>query len=507
MMTRKSWPLLMALVLGMSLVWLLTEDQSSRMGEVSVLTFADGEHDVSETVRPKQTGLLLPRRVQPVRLIADPILQPDAVGLAPDVVKSEGTATIRGFVRDDRGTSISSANVIIQKRQEPVPANEELAAFLPAGEDRAREDGSYAVTGLALGTYRVLVEPDDLPQGILKPKHRDALAEVSISNEGETVWADVVLTRGATVEGRVLGPDGAGVVGARLTVWFSDYGGHGLAAHPVSQRDGYWRADGVHPGSGRVSVSLPSDPTLSELVRPAPIRFEVPAGGSQWIDIRYERGTTTVRGRVIDQMGGPFPGVEVACWEKAPAGTGPLVGDGDLRLPWRRYLRGERTDSTGSYELKHLPSSEIIVAFYSEEWSERPSYQEEEVFVTGPRGPVLELDLRSAPARVDAEDVTLSRRSVFKLNGTVHWDHSGKLAIGGGFHARLTIAPLSTPQEAEEPLDFHNGRFHWECEAPAQPMVLRVYSKHTGAVIMQRLITPRSYETEAIDIRLPNIRP
>src|SRR5262249_26344141 len=151
---------------------------------------------------------------------------------------------------------------------------------------------------------------------------------------------EIVLSRGATVEGRVLDGEGRPIAGARIELAGEDgtplAGAGATAAAPglrfeargelgglrgaipypparalsgapasATAKDGRFRVTGLRPGRVVVSAWHP------DFMRGSAAPVELPPGGSATVELRLEPGQL-VRGRVLDERGDPIAGAEVS---------------------------------------------------------------------------------------------------------------------------------------------------------------------------------------------------
>lgn len=219
--------------------------------------------------------------------------------------------------------------------------------------EKGRTDagGSFELSSVAPGRVELLV--DD-------PRFAPATAALSVFG-AEPCEAEIVLSRGAPVIGRVLAPNGAPVAGARVFV--DGYEPRGT----VSREDGGFRLDGVPEGSVEIHATAP------EFGRGA---FGASGGWGEPVAIALRAGQTAtgidvvlpsplfVSGRVVAD-GAPVASVAVnvvvyvirkwltddttpsphlareRCWEPSPSGRPAAVRRGrGFRSTVRSRLRG-----------------------------------------------------------------------------------------------------------------------------------------------------------------------
>ncbi len=166
------------------------------------------------------------------------------------------------------------------------------------GLEQSDAAGRFAIDGLAAGPVELRVLADGFVPYVL--------AGVELPEGGEQSGLEVVLERGATVEGRVLRPDGELAAGALLTA------GDGVGARPADG-EGAFRLAGLRPGPLVVKAEHPDYPPVSRDLDVRP--------GTNPLTVVFEAGGE-VAGRVLDPDGLPLGGAEIHLFPSAPtAGT------------------------------------------------------------------------------------------------------------------------------------------------------------------------------------------
>ena len=193
---------------------------------------------------------------------------------------------------------------------------------------RTDEDGRYEIEVDAPGHYTVLVGQEDLGE-------EDATTEFLVTiPEVDEHRLDLALPIGV-IEGRVLGPGGDPLAGARVS-WKREGSLGALSitsgAHATSTDErGAWRFAGLRPGTYAVRASAPWQEGGDELGRDLAdgLRLaedEVLRG----IDLRLPRAGRAI-GRVVDVHGEPVAGATVFARDAAGRartwrGRGPTPG-------------------------------------------------------------------------------------------------------------------------------------------------------------------------------------
>lgn len=182
------------------------------------------------------------------------------------------------------------------------------------------DDGRFTVDGLEPGRFTLRVTADGFEQEDL-----DGLEAVEGKSLDDLV---VVLQAGAYVEGRVLGPDGASVIGARVSL-AGDEGGPGNfggAASATTDGDGSYRLDNL--AAGAVSVQATYE-TYPRAVRDAQL-----TAGANRVDLQFTGGQD-VSGFVRDDAGAAVMRAEVrlATGDRPFGGYSAQSGDdGSFRI-------------------------------------------------------------------------------------------------------------------------------------------------------------------------------
>jgi len=157
---------------------------------------------------------------------------------------------------------------------------------------------------------------DDLRPGRVKlsvraPRYQPAdLPDVALSGGGTDEPLEIVLQRGAVIEGKVLSADGEPVIGATVRVLGEGASAPGvdfLSGWAETDGDGFFRLDSVTPGKRAIEVSHLDHPR-------AVLSIEV-ENGSQWLDVRLKDARhSTISGVLIDggEAGASLGGVRVA---------------------------------------------------------------------------------------------------------------------------------------------------------------------------------------------------
>jgi Carboxypeptidase regulatory-like domain len=187
---------------------------------------------------------------------------------------------IAGRVVDESGEPVAGAAILVSE--------ESPGTALTAGT-QSDVQGRFALEDLKPGKVRLAAFSTGFLRTVL-----DALT----LQPGEAVEdLEVVLRRGATIEGRVLAPDGSPAPGAKVTLEVKDRGSaFGMAGQPeaVTDEEGQYRLDGVPEGAHTVTAR--KDGSL-------PTRKDIEArAGANRLDLRLEGGSE-VSGWIVSAEG------------------------------------------------------------------------------------------------------------------------------------------------------------------------------------------------------------
>lgn len=217
---------------------------------------------------------------------------------------------ISGRVVDDSGAPVTGARVLA------VPEG-------PGGGGAAGpldDNGGFVIENVSPGRLTLAVAAP----GFLPARRRgiEVVAGKNVSG------LEVVVRKGAVIEGRVTTSDGRPAAGTHLRVMpVADPGGPLLAAlglsEAVANEDGAYRLEGVTEGARSIVAESQDHPKAVQTLAVQP--------GSNHLDFQLANGRE-VSGRVLDSQGQPIPGAEVRLTSQTgswPAATGP---DGGFRL-------------------------------------------------------------------------------------------------------------------------------------------------------------------------------
>lgn len=356
----------------------------------------------------------------------------------PLVITLEPAARLSGRVVDPDERGIADAAVTVTPRGSPEGTVGVVARREVGGRSTTTdEEGQFEVDGLAPGLARV----EASAQGYLAEE--PAEAELPLGGAVEDI--EIVLRRGAVIEGTVSDPTGAAVSGADLRAG---------PARDRSAADGSFRLVGLDEGFvGLFTYHSDYKPGAQEVeVRP----------GTNRVEVVLEDGFT-LAGRTVDQGGRPIAGVRVQLHsESLRAGRGyQVVSEGDGAF---RAVVGE----AGRYRLVALREGFAPRQISGVELGPVPVEDLEVVMGPGAAivGQILGLELDD----LATVQVVASRDDLGEVHGTV--DYQGRYRVdhllpgdwrlraqvaGGRRQATATVAVTEGQREVERDLDLGDG--------------------------------------------------
>jgi carboxypeptidase family protein len=252
----------------------------------------------------------------------------------PVLVRLDPAARISGTVKDDSGEPVAGANVLLSEVSsaagDGAPPQDRTR---PVGAAVSDAEGRFAAADLPPGRFSLLAAAPGFLSATLKG--------LDLPDGGEIAGVEVVLPRGATVQGTVSTPDGTPAAGAKVIA--IDGGGAAaqtLVGRPetIADGDGHYQLGGVSEGPHTILAEHPD-------FRPARRPLQVQPG-SNTLDLRLERGAE-ISGRIASREG-PVAGADVRLLPQSsgaadalppPQLSGPdgafrfpQVGDGRYRL-------------------------------------------------------------------------------------------------------------------------------------------------------------------------------
>lgn len=219
---------------------------------------------------------------------------------------------ISGRVVDDSGAPVTRAQVLAVY-EGPGPGGGGAAESLD-------ENGGFVIENVSPGRFTLAVAAPGF-----QPAQRKGIEVVA----GKDVSGlEVVVRKGATVEGRVTTTEGRPVAGAHLRVMPTGNAGNPLLAalglpEAVADGDGTYKLEGVPEGARSIVAEERDHPKVVQTLAVQP--------GSNHLDFQLADGRE-VSGQVVDPQGQPIPGAEVSLSSQSGAWRETTGPDGGFRM-------------------------------------------------------------------------------------------------------------------------------------------------------------------------------
>lgn len=219
---------------------------------------------------------------------------------------------------------------------------------------RTGSDGRYRVRGLRPGSATVRAE---------EPRHVPWTRHSVPIEKGASRTLDVLLTRGATLSGRVVDEDGRPVAGAGVSLLSSSESSldaavrlRGEASRLRTRPDGSFTATRLPPGENqRLSVQHP------EFERGTVGGISLVAGGTRsGVVVTIRRGVV-LTGRVSDPDGNPIAGAEVSAGRSFSVRSSSGGSLTRVRVEMMEAPRTARSGGDGAFELRGLAPGGVSV--------------------------------------------------------------------------------------------------------------------------------------------------
>jgi protocatechuate 3,4-dioxygenase beta subunit len=339
MRTRELLPLLVlcALLLGGGLFWLAQRgDPAAERGARAPQTSERSSAARADLAAPEVAAA--DAAEERALVDTDEALPEDPAANAGSSDEPRASAPrIRGRVVGPDGASIPGALVFASSQQGMSLdfAGEDSSEWVRRWSATTDSQGAFELRGPSPGPLHVLARADGFA-----PLDRDGLTLAA----GEFVELEpLILARGTILEGHVLGPDGRGVVGAKLldlrTSGALVMRLPGTQDRPLAVTDGAgaFRVAQLACGPWRIAVRSDDHPT-----RVFEGSAESPGRQTEWLTFQVEEGQT-IAGRLIGAPQGELTQLVVRAvparegWEFDPAQglegrLGPIQADGSFRV-------------------------------------------------------------------------------------------------------------------------------------------------------------------------------
>ena len=263
------------------------------------------------------------------------------LGITPANAADLSDASISGKITAPAGVDLSAARVYAYTAD----------GYSYTGTGQLNDDGSYTVTGLPAGSYKVQFTGNNsggLDQWYSGATSFDSATPVTLTAGQSFSGVDAVLVKGASISGKVTVPAGADVTGvgvmalATESPWQNGYG-------QVSA-DGTYTLRGLQAGSYKVQFSGNNS-----------------GAASQWYGGATSSAATPVVLGAGQDLTGISPtlakGASISGTITAPAGLEPNAGQVNFVLPDGSWENSVQIGADGAYKVTGLPAGTYKVQF------------------------------------------------------------------------------------------------------------------------------------------------
>lgn len=239
----------------------------------------------------------------------------------PVRVVLQPAARVSGHVTGPDGKPVAGATVALRESATQVVGNPFSHPTRKAHEGVTDDDGAFSFPDVSPGPFQIIATA---------PRHQRAeLRGLEVKPGQDLSGLAILLPAGATVEGKVLAPDGQPLEGADVSV--ADTSINGLPGFSfqsaTTDADGQYRIEGISPGPHTLEARAAG---YRRAVRDVEATVE-----PRRVDFQLDRGLE-VSGRVVDDAGSPVPDARVFI-SGGTAGSFQSVvisaGDGAFRIP------------------------------------------------------------------------------------------------------------------------------------------------------------------------------
>ncbi|MBC8369302.1 MAG: carboxypeptidase regulatory-like domain-containing protein [Planctomycetes bacterium] len=324
---------------------------------------------------------------------------------------------ITGRIVDSEGIQIFEGRVVVLHN------DEQLGTFEIS---RAQSDFRFELPGRE--HYWVKVESDSLSGGYITELSKQFIDLQPSANEN----IELTVSLSANASGRVLNPDGQPVSGVLVRLVGIDAIHGSIAKEDVTKEDGTFAMNNLFPGNQRLQIFVDEAmvPENKNWNPPSPTDYLLRAGSAfDFGDIYLGTGMKTIRGRLVNQDGNAFAGMQVMCYSNEE------VAEGATPHNWGSNLSYVLTDEHGYFELLGLPDIPVSLSI-------TPLYTPGKVLGAGHAAmwePKIDVDLRDSSNVVDIGEYTVDESRPFVIEGNLIFDE-GWLAAKGHSRSDLSMA-------------------------------------------------------------------
>jgi len=406
---------------------------------------------------------------------------------------------LNGRVEELVGTAVPGVAVTLRGQPERRESEQRWVVRAHAVADA---DGRFRFAPLAPGLYRVDPTP---PDGFLPVPAAEVVIESAvrppgyfapiarIPPEGGEVALTIVLLRPGRVRGIVLDAAGRPAPDVLVRLQGFDHGRQGVHADATSDAEGRFEITAPPARYRARGIVDPASP-LASTCQPLPQEFELREGELRELTpLRFGGDGCSIAGRVLDDLGQPFAGLDVLCWFGEEAA---------VPHDWSNALLRATTDATGTFRLDGLPACRIAISIAPEGFLPGNEATNVLAWFLDP----LELDLRRERS-VELPPVTAVRHRPCVLEvvpAAVPAVAPAKAARG---HVRVEIAlrdprdPAALPWVLQRPLELRPDRsagatgaptYRWICSTPHPSVIVRCFIEEKGrrVVLSEHAVEP-----------------
>jgi len=405
---------------------------------------------------------------EPESALADSPVASAAVSGASSGVRA---AAVHGRLLDQDGIGVPGAVVSLYRG--PI----RLDVSTDAG-------GAFEFPGLRPGSYRAVVQPHSLPQGLLPPAQQHLAREPEQNPDGSLGTAfrlsagaerEIVLRAFAagSVSGRVVDEAGALLSGALVSVRSAA----GTTDNARTDVAGRFTLPALAPGRHALSVQLDPARPDADTSAPLPAVFDLgPHEDRALRDLVAGSSGQVLRGSVVDLAGRPVPGMTLECREERLDGPGGC---------WLRV-----TDAEGRYALGRVPPGVLLLTLLDDRR------------VTRLRAPVepVRVEARGESEVIEVAPIRVEASRPFRVVGRVRVDADWAQDLGRWTaHARLRELDALPGAAAELHLG-PTGDFEWSCATPHPEVELLVVLRGDAGREVERRERVRPVADEAREL-------
>lgn len=293
------------------------------------------------------------------------------VNASPPFVQVTATGSISGQVTDTVGNLLQSVRIFAYRYDEATQV------WNSSGDVLSASDGSYTLTQLVPGTYRIRFlasyDSDYLSEWYLDAPDRDHATDVIVVSDQPTANIDGTLALGGQVAGTVTDEDGTALASISVVAYQYDanFDTWSWTRDTLTGADGSYLITGLEAGSYRLRFSAPDNQNYAPEWYDDAADLDDATGlsisvGQMIGNIDAALGVGgSISGTVTTEQGNPLNGMSVEAF--------PLYYAADLSSQIPSY--STITDAQGHYTIGGLPTGTYQVMFsywengtYAPEW-------------------------------------------------------------------------------------------------------------------------------------------